>query len=378
MTELENILNRKILDAGGRIGFDSFMQSALYEPELGYYESATAFGEEGDFVTAADMGSWLALGLSDLIAWGWQRMGEPQDWCLLEQGGGSGCLLCDVVRTLKTLDIHMPSQIMEVEASSAMRSRQQQAFSEAGLDVDLVASLRAVPPQQSCLMFCNELPDAFPVRCFAWRDGRAYERGVACAEHGFDWQLAQEPLQPPLDIDPVLQAAWPDGYMSEWCPHLLSWQQDIAAVIQQGYVFCVDYGYAQSEYYRSQRLEGTLMAHRRHQGSGDVLSDPGCRDITAHVDFTALMRAGKANGLDVVSFMGQGGWLAQSPSVQQYIQKLAACRDEDSVRMLAHAKRMLLPSGMGELFKLYVQARGTSAEAPPYLTQFDRRHALGL
>ncbi len=378
MSELESVLRQRIRDAGGWFGFDAFMQAALYEPGLGYYESAEAFGAEGDFVTAADLGPWLALGLSDLIVWGWQQMGKPSDWCLLEQGGGSGRLLCDIMRGLQALDIRMPGRIVEVEASHTMRARQQQAFSEAGFDVELVASLKSVPPQQCCLMFCNELPDAFPVRGFVWRDGRAYERGVVCAGPGFGWQQAREPLQTLPDIDAELQAAWPDGYVSEWSPRLPLWQQDIAAVVQQGYVFCVDYGYAQSEYYRPQRIEGTLMAHRGHRGSGDVLTGPGSRDITAHVDFTALARAGRDNGLHAVSFMGQGGWLAQSPSVQQHIQQLALSRNEESIRLLAHAKRMLLPFGMGELFKLYIQSCNQSASAPDYLTRFDRKHALGL
>jgi len=378
VSELESILSQRIQEAGGWIGFDAFMQCALYEPGLGYYESARAFGAGGDFVTAVDMGPWLALGLADMIVWGWQQMGAPSDWCLLEQGGGSGRLLCDVVQLLRASDIQMPGRVVEVEASATMRNRQQQAFSGAGIDVELVASLREASSQQYCLMFCNELPDAFPVRCFSWRKGQMYERGVCRIRQGFEWQSAHEPLLVPPAINPELQSAWSDGYISEWSPHLASWQLDIASVIQQGYVFCVDYGYAQSEFYRPQRVEGTLMAHRRHQGSGDVLRKPGSRDITAHVDFTALAKAGISAGLQLVSFMGQGGWLAQSPRVQQRIQQLAICRDEESVRLLAHAKRMLLPFGMGELFKLCIQACGLPNDAPPYLTRFDRESSLGL
>jgi len=376
--KLEDILRQRIGEAGGWLGFDAFMRSALYEPDYGYYESATIFGEQGDYVTGADMGPWLVLGLADLIGWGWQQMGRPDDWSLLEQGGGSGKLMCAVIEALQQESGCMPRRIIEVETSAGMRKRQLQTFQKAGLDVEQFPRLKNAPPQQHCLMFCNELLDAFPVRCFTWRDGKMHERGVACSGDGFDWRLAQGLLQVPPDIDPALQAAWPDGYCSEWNPQLAEWQADISSVLQHGYVFCIDYGYSQAEYYRAERMMGTLMAHYKHQASDNVLSEPGNRDITAHVDFSALCKAGESVGLHPASFMSQGGWLAQSPSVQQRIQELAISQNEESIRLLAHAKRLLLPFGMGELFKLCIQARNLPAEAPDYLTKFDRKHALGL
>ncbi len=55
-------LARRIADeidaAGGWIGFDRYMQRALYEPGIGYYSGPNrVFGAEGDFVTAPEMSS---------------------------------------------------------------------------------------------------------------------------------------------------------------------------------------------------------------------------------------------------------------------------------------------------------------------------------
>ncbi len=377
MSQLEERLRQKIRKAGGWIGFDTFMQTALYEPGLGYYETATAFGVTGDFVTAVELGPWLALGLADLVTWGWKQMGSPAEWSLLEQGGGSGRLLCDVMRVLESSDIRPPARIIAVEASAAMRTRQRHAFAQAGLDVAQAADLHAVEPQACCIMFSNELPDAFPVRCFVWQNGEMHERGVSLQGEAFRWCRATAPLADQPAISPGLCAGWPDGYTSEWNPGLARWQRDISRVVRRGYVICVDYGYPEREYYRPARRAGTLMAHRGHQGYGDVLSEPGCRDITAHVDFTALVRAGRAAGLGLVQFMGQGAWLAQCPRVQRQIQALAVAQTAEADRAMAQAKRMLLPFGMGETFKLCVQAAGLACTPPPFLKQFDRRDALG-
>jgi len=374
---LADSIRKHIERAGGWLSFDAFMRDALYAPGYGYYESAEVFGEAGDFVTGPDMGPWLALALADLISWGWKQMGSPVQWCLIEQGGGSGRLMCEVIKSLDQAGYNsLPTSIVAVEGSEYMRRRQCACYQHEGISVQQVSCLSGLEVQENTLYFCNELPDAFPVRCFAWHQQRMFERGVVWKDEHFVW--SERVLENPPEIDPLYMREWPDGYSSEWNPSLLSWQGDIAACMQRGYVFCVDYGYAASEYYRPGRREGTLLAHLRHQALDDVLTDPGSRDITAHVDFTALNMAGKRAGLDTVGWMTQGAWLAQSPSVQMYLQEMAASTDVKSIQAIAAVKRMLIPQGMGELFKLNIQSCNAPADTPPFLKRFNRMHALGL
>ena len=68
----------------------------------------------------------------------------------------------------------------------------------------------------------------------------------------------------------------------------------VGKLLRQGYVVTMDYGFPASNYYAPFRVGGTLTAYREHQRSGEVLADPGRQDITAHVDFTTLARAGEA------------------------------------------------------------------------------------
>ena len=372
---LLSIMRQRIADAGGWIPFDRYMQAALYEPNLGYYESADVFGAEGDFVTGADLGPWLAKGFVDLVAWGWQALGRPSEWTLMEQGGGNGALLCGVLQELAASDVPLPRRMIAVEASTRMRERQSRAYETAGIRVDQVASLDAVAPLDSCIMFCNELPDAFPVRCLVKQRGGLVERGVGWRDDAFVWENGPQPLDALPSIDAQLQQAWPEGYITEWNPGLDAWQQALARVVGRGLIFSVDYGFTQREYYRPNRVGGTLLAHYRHQASEDVFSDPGCRDITAHVDFTALAHCGGKHGLRSTGFMSQAAWLAQSPSVQAHIAELAASPGAEAMKQMTHVKRLLLPSGMGEVFKLLIQRTdGFEHEKtlPSFLGRFDR------
>jgi len=371
---LSNRIRRRMEETDGWLPFDAFMREALYAPHLGYYESASVFGETGDFATGPDFGPWLSLAFADLIHWGWKQLGSPADWRLVEQGGGNGRLMCEVIKSLERTGCSLPEIIIAVEASEHMRQRQDILYRREGMDVLRVSDLSDLDTCENAVYFCNELPDAFPVRCFAWRRRSMFERGVCRDGEGFAWD--ERPLNDPPAIDSVYMQAWPEGYRSEWNPHLVPWQANIAACMHRGYVFCVDYGYAASEYYRPDRREGTLLSHLRHRAIDDVLTDPGGRDITAHVDFTALSKAGERAGLVTGCWMSQGAWLAQSPSVQRHLQQLAVAADAKSMQAIAGVKRMLMPQGMGELFKLNIQSCNTQAAPPSFLKRFNRLHAL--
>ena len=65
-----------IAAAGGWIGFDRFMQLALYEPGLGYYSAgARKFGAAGDFVTAPEVAPVFSRCLARAVRRGAARAG---------------------------------------------------------------------------------------------------------------------------------------------------------------------------------------------------------------------------------------------------------------------------------------------------------------
>ncbi len=373
---LTDIIRQRMDRAGGSLPFEQFMQAALYEPGLGYYDTKTVFGEKGDFVTASELGPWLSLAMADLIYNAWQQMDEPNDWVLIEQGSGSGQQLAALLDILDQLSMHPPVMVISVEHCAQLRERQSQLYAERHLDVRLVASLDEIEASEHVIYYSNELPDAFPVSCFHYKDGDFYERSVGLQEDVFCWIDAEQPMQQKPDIAPELIEAWPESYKSEWNPALSGWQRQLSGIIKSGFIFTVDYGYSHQEYYRQARVEGSLLAHIGQSATDDVLVLPGSRDITAHVDFTALVQAGRESDLMPLVWMSQGGWLAQSPSVQSLIQSLAAQNDAVSMHLLAHAKRMLMPFGMGEVFKLLVQSKGIDAKTPDYLQQFDHLDVL--
>jgi SAM-dependent MidA family methyltransferase len=59
------------------------------------------------------------------------------------------------------------------------------------------------------------------------------------------------------------------------------------------------------------RKNGTLRAFFQHRFADDVLANPGQQDLTAHVNFSAIQRAGEEAGLKTEAFSTQAKFLTQ-------------------------------------------------------------------
>jgi len=370
---------QQISDAGGTIGFDQWMAQALYDPDHGYYEGRQRFadpvGKQEDFVTAADLGPWASLAFADLILWSWQQLGSPAVWALVEQGGGSGRLLVDTLAILAGWEMAQP-QVYAVERSASLRQHQRTLYDAKSVAITQCATTDQLPDLDAAVLMSNELPDAFPVRRFVAKNSLLYEQMVAWDGSKFIWQDATAPLPHPPNIATTIRTQWQDNYRSEWNPNLDQWIQSCSEIANKSIILCVDYGFSQQEYYRPERSDGTLMGHQQHQVVEHILAEAGACDITAHIDFTALLHAACTAGFHGTAFMPQWAWLAQSPSVQREMANKGAQSDLASVQAIAQAKRLMLPQGMGETFKLLVAAKGVTPTEPSYLAPFNRLSSL--
>jgi SAM-dependent MidA family methyltransferase len=94
------------------------------------------------------------------------------------------------------------------------------------------------------------------------------------------------------------------------------------------------------------------MGYRRHSAMEDVLREPGLRDITAHVNFTALEARGALHGLRTVSFSVLSQLLLAAGEADGFAAALGAQND---LRRRMQLKTLLF--GMGETFRVLLQSR---------------------
>ena len=277
--------------AHGPITFAEYMETALFDPQDGYYTSRVALGFEGDYLTASDLGPHFARALARAFADLWTQLGKPAAWDLVEAGAGRGVFLRDVLTALERerADAARGARPTIVEVSP--RLREQQSTTLAGRDLRWASDARALAPVQG-VIFANEVLDSFPVHVLV----RSTEgvREVFVQEHA---GVLTETLRPPSvpDLSWRVPERLPAGGRWEVSPAAEGWVASLAPALTSGYVVFVDYGGDENELLT--RLgAGTLRGFSRHRLITDPYTDPGAQDLTASVNFTAIRRAAEGAG----------------------------------------------------------------------------------
>ena len=366
---VEAHLQKLIQHAGGWISFAQYMEAALYAPGLGYYAAgATKLGAAGDFVTAPEMtplfGRTLAHAMASVLK---QTDGE-----VMELGAGSGKLAVDVLGELERLDA-LPTRYGILEVSADLRARQQERLAHALPHLaERVHWLDELPDHFSGVILGNEVLDALPVELVHWTDSEPMQRGVSLDDEAFCWQ--DHPITDPLLRARAEALNLAPGYLSEINLAAEGLIASLAQCLDHGLILMIDYGFGESEYYHPQRHMGTLRAHYRHHALDDPFYLPGLCDLTAHVDFSAVARAGDAAGLNLAGYASQANFLINAGLADLLMQ----ISPSDAAAYLPQAnavQRLVSPAEMGDLFKVIAFTRGNVAPLAGF-SRGDRSHSL--
>jgi SAM-dependent MidA family methyltransferase len=353
---LSSRLHVAMAEAGGWLPFDRFMATALYEPGLGYYaRGSRQFGtmpsSGSDFVTAPELSPLFGRALARQVA---QALEAAQADEVFEFGAGSGALAEQLLRSLGDRVLRYSI----VDLSGTLREHQAQRLADFG---DRVRWLDAWPESMHGVVVGNEVLDAMPVQLLHW-DGRAwFERGVVAAGEGYAWSDRPTALRPPGNHTFVT------GSVTEIHPQAEAFVRSLAERLQRGAAFFIDYGFPEAEYYHPQRSGGTLMCHRAHRADTDPLADVGEKDITAHVNFSAIALTAQDAGLTVLGYTSQARFLMNCGLLQLL--------EGADLRTTAAAQKLLSEHEMGELFKVIGFARGVPFDALGFAAG-DRSHTL--
>ncbi len=377
LSHLNTVLLAKSQDLGGFLPFDVWMHAALYTPQLGYYTATHPVGTAAsgaDFTTAPEISPLFGHTLARAIA---PCFDSPLPKVVLECGAGTGKLAKDVMDGLAGQCIALESYFI-LELSDSLRAQQQALLS----DYSCVQWLSALPKAFEGVVLANELLDAMPVQAFAIEYGQVFERGVAWSDDAQAWQWVQRSATA-ADSAAVLSSVSDEvktlpRYELERCEQAYAWVTSMASHIQRGAMLLIDYGFARGELYHPQRAGGTLMAHRLHQATPDVLSHLGDTDITAHIDFTAVAHAAQQQAMDCAGYVNQARFLINAGIADAYAFLAQASADQPSPVAQAQLSRglqlLMSEAEMGELFKVIAFTK--NGEAPLGFERGDRSHSL--
>jgi SAM-dependent MidA family methyltransferase len=262
------------------------------------------------------------------------------------------------VDMLQALDASgcLPDRYFILEVSGELAERQKQRLRD--LPPQLASRVYWIDRTPSALrgvVVCNEVLDALPTHLIVWGESGICERGVGWADNAFVW--GERPLAEALLLAQARRLNLPPPYLSEvgrLGPALVG---TLASVLERGVLLLIDYGFGEREYYHPQRHRGTLMCHFRHRAHDDPFFLPGLQDITSHVDFTAVARAGADAGLELLGYATQAQFLVNL-GITDLIALTPATDNAAYLPLSAQAHKLLSPAEMGELFKVIALGRG--------------------
>jgi SAM-dependent MidA family methyltransferase len=382
----------------GPLTVAAFMELALYQPGLGYYDRAPQrSGRAGDFFTSVDVGplfgELLEVQLAELariLNSGLPLPGSTFD--LVEAGAGNGRLSADILRAARQRDPGFYESIQLHLVETSAQARRAQGGTLADVAARVISSGPALPESFEGVLVANELLDALPVHQVVMRATGLREVYVDSAPSGSDTGVRPASLPASLSrgsdtgvrhkgqtppsggslslregppSTPAL-AAYLDrlgvtlepGWRVEINLRAVDWIRDAARRLRRGFIILIDYGHEAHDLYSASHSAGTLTTFARHLSRGPEsttpsetpawLRQPGEQDLTAHVDFTSVRAAAEAEGLTTIGFLDQTYFL---------LGLVGALELHDRKARMA-LKTLVMPGGLGSTHKVLILGKG--------------------
>ena len=331
---LQEVIHNRL--KAGDLSFRDFSELALYHPAFGYYtRPLSPVGKAADFVTSPSLSPVFSYALGRLVREFLSRAGDVVSQ-IVDVGAGSGELI------------------------NQLRSNEATFFA-----IDRSDSLAALPPAAARLVISNELFDAQPFARLVWRGGALHELTVVERGGELDWgERAADPRY--ADYFAARGVELDDGQFADVSLDWAALYDELCRFVARGLIVTFDYGYPQETLFRSRmRRYGTAAAYARQRVSRDLLANPGRQDLTAHINFTDLIRVGERAGLSTLFFDRQAKFLLALGITEH---ELFRPVDEVSAESIAagielldardDARRLVLPDGIGEDIRVLVQGKG--------------------
>ncbi|MDB5052306.1 MAG: hypothetical protein JWM44_356 [Bacilli bacterium] len=361
---LVSIIRQQIAQSeASLISFRQFMELCLYAPEYGYYTGTRSkVGKNGDFYTSSAIGGLFGEMLACFIA---ERIKvlAAAGYEVVEWGGGTGQMAKQILDKIRNdfPDLYGSIRYIVIERSEYHRSLQLDLLQEHRKNIIFWTpeEWKENGKRRHTFIFSNELLDAFPVFRVRQKSGQLYEIYVG-------WDEAMEVFyecevicktQSILEYLEHEGIELREGQWAEINVGAEQWIREIADWMEQGDLVTIDYGDVAAEIYAEHRMQGTLLCYKDHRAYDNPYIHVGEQDITAHVNFSACIRAGMESGIQEWSLQTQREFLVEAGI-------LSLLQNDDSrdpfsktAKRNRAIRQLLLSDQMSELFKVLIQTK---------------------
>ncbi len=365
--------------------FDRVMEVALYEPELGFFATATEAGRRGHFLTSPEVGPLFGAVLARALDEWWETLGCPDPFVVVEAGAGRGSLAIAIRHAAPACSPALTYVLVERSASLRARQADHLPIESAALALLPTVDGEDTPRGQGSGPRFVSLPD-LPAQPFVGvvlanelLDNLAF-RVVRRAEFGWEELYAGVAPGQEMDaaLDPVFDEVWlpSDEGDNAWCEQHLGlvpvgvdvprqrtihrWMRDAGQSLERGFVVAFDYAVTTQDLI-DRPARSWLRTYAAHGPGVPPLQNLGMQDITAdvHIDplvavVPAIERTSQDDflrryGIEQLVAEGQAIWQERAA-----VGDLAAIAGRSRIR---ESEALLDPEGLGA-FSVFTAAIG--------------------
>lgn len=374
--DVSNQLKKEIIQAIEKsetksIGFSQFMNLALYS-NFGYYKNGSQkFAKEGDFITAPEMGLLFANALVPVISEAFKKLKSNM---IFEIGAGSGKLMLDLFQTLeKTSPIE---KYFVLEISSELKKRQADLikkkapqFFERIIWLNTLDDLMSFN-QPKAVVIANEVLDTFIFDLFIQTNctrnpnqiniDETKQRKVSINPAGdfcfVDEQLNAKQTEKLNDLNAIFKQQsqyyfFENQYQSEFPINYGVWLKSIFEYFSQSFAIFIDYGLNNKQYYAPDKKNGHFRLFFKHLVHQDPFYYVGLSDLTTSVNFSHFYSELSKTELKLIHYTTLSQFMLHCP-FEEIFQNTTDIKEQ--VKLTSEFKRLVMPSEMGEIFKVMV------------------------
>lgn len=343
--------------------FRDFMQAALYDAEHGYYSTGRVkIGAGGDYYTSSNVHPAFGATLSRAFVQLWNNSAEPLT--LVELGAGTGQLALDVLSSIRENNAASFEQLnyILIETSSTMRELQQNRLA----DFDGYVNWRELEDIEcspvSAIAFSNELIDALPVHRLRRKSDGIQELYVdkARRKSGLAFLWAEPSAGALVEYVKRCSVSLKEDQVIEVNLDAIEWLRKVARALRRGFLITIDYGDLARELWTAQRRSGTLRSFYKHRLIDSPLERVGEQDITASVNFTALIEYGRDFGFEFRSYERQTAFLIRMGLIERLAAEYGAIDPLEDLKERLAVKNLFVPGGISDSFRVLIQRRITT------------------
>lgn len=367
----------------GPITFADFMERALYHPAYGYYTSGKLrIGRAGDYYTSPYVHSAFGEVLARFILKGLSVI-NGSDHQIVELGAGKGLLASDILDSIKkgSPEIYDGIKYYIIERSPTAQSESREALANHSGKVSYLSSLSELGSESfEGVVISNELVDSFPFHRAVWTEGELREIYVSLKDDQFTEVLDKPSTSALEEYFKPYEIEFTEGREVEINLSAGEWIRKLGQIIRRGFLLTVDYGYLAPELFSPQRIKGTYKCIHRHSINENPYINIGEQDITAHVDFSNLIRAGELSELRKVKYTTQGQFLIDW-GILDIMEKNSEKPDSRGFvgeKRNAAIKSLFLPGSMGHSFKVLLQQKNLNGACSDFYPESPLKVSFGI